>query len=207
MASEKKFVDIGGATGIGNASYSDGQWHYILATFEKGAGVNGSGKLQINVANQDGTTATISKDLSASFLGLPPAFNDGNFLVGAVDFNGIGVTEAGTIGPIPPKRFHGIIDEVQISRGIVPVNQRLGVLNLTEPLNIGDYNNDGTVNAADYTLWRDNLGSVFALQNRDPASTGVISQADYLAWKNRFGTVGVLLPRTPQACRNQALCY
>jgi hypothetical protein len=51
----------------------------------------------------------------------------------------------------------------------------------------GDYNNDGTVNAADYTLWRDHLGTSFALPNRSPANTGDVSQADYETWRSGFG--------------------
>jgi autotransporter-associated beta strand protein len=51
----------------------------------------------------------------------------------------------------------------------------------------GDYNNDGTVNAADYTLWRNNLGSNFQLQNEGGITPGVVDQADYDYWKSRFG--------------------
>jgi hypothetical protein len=50
----------------------------------------------------------------------------------------------------------------------------------------GDYNSDGKVNAADYTVWRDHLGQTFVLPNRDPANTGAISTADYTSWKNSF---------------------
>ncbi len=51
----------------------------------------------------------------------------------------------------------------------------------------GDYNGDGVVDAADYVVWRDNLGTSFALPNRDPSSTGDVSQVDYDIWKLRFG--------------------
>jgi hypothetical protein len=52
---------------------------------------------------------------------------------------------------------------------------------------LGDYNGNGIVDAADYTVWRDHLGQSFALQNRDPANTGVVSAADYASWKANFG--------------------
>jgi hypothetical protein len=55
---------------------------------------------------------------------------------------------------------------------------------------VGDYNNNGKVDAADYTVWRDHLGQTFALPNRDPLNTGVISANDYTAWKTHFGTPG-----------------
>jgi hypothetical protein len=53
----------------------------------------------------------------------------------------------------------------------------------------GDYNNDGSVNLPDYTVWRDNLGSDgTALSNRDLAHTGPVGIDDYDAWKSRFGS-------------------
>jgi hypothetical protein len=54
----------------------------------------------------------------------------------------------------------------------------------------GDYNNDGRVDAADYTVWRNSLGSTTQLAaNGDDTGTsqGVIDAADYLVWKNHYG--------------------
>lgn len=51
----------------------------------------------------------------------------------------------------------------------------------------GDYNNDGTVNAADYTIWRDHLNQNFQLQNEGGISPGVVDGDDYTFWKSRFG--------------------
>jgi hypothetical protein len=50
----------------------------------------------------------------------------------------------------------------------------------------GDFNGNGTVDAADYTLWRDRLGTNNPLQN-DPVG-GQVSEAQYLIWKNNFGS-------------------
>lgn len=55
---------------------------------------------------------------------------------------------------------------------------------------VGDYNGDGFVNIADYTVWRDNLGSdasEFAPGSRDPLNAGVVSADDYASWKSNFG--------------------
>lgn len=41
----------------------------------------------------------------------------------------------------------------------------------------GDFNRDGLVDAADYTVWRDGLGTLY-------------TQADYTVWKNNFGAGG-----------------
>ena len=55
----------------------------------------------------------------------------------------------------------------------------------------GDYNSDGTVDAADYVVWRTHNGQTFALPNEDPASTpGTVTIEDYNYWKAHFGAVG-----------------
>jgi hypothetical protein len=56
---------------------------------------------------------------------------------------------------------------------------------------IGDYNDDGTVNAADYTVWRDRMGQDFTLPNEDPETTpGMVTTHDYVVWKSAFGNGG-----------------
>jgi len=52
----------------------------------------------------------------------------------------------------------------------------------------GDYNGNGVVDAADYTAWRDRLGSsVTAYTSADGNGDGQITQADYDVWKAHFG--------------------
>jgi hypothetical protein len=52
----------------------------------------------------------------------------------------------------------------------------------------GDYNQNGIVDADDYTVWRDNLGAKIALPNEDPAQTpGWVTPEDYDVWKLHFG--------------------
>ena len=51
----------------------------------------------------------------------------------------------------------------------------------------GDYNGNGTVDAADYTVWRDHLGQTFTLPGRDPTNSNAINQQDYTYWTSRFG--------------------
>jgi hypothetical protein len=52
----------------------------------------------------------------------------------------------------------------------------------------GDYNNNGVVDAADYVAWRDALGSSATLPN-DP-TPGTVNQADYDVWRANFGRAG-----------------
>ncbi len=51
----------------------------------------------------------------------------------------------------------------------------------------GDYNADGTVDAADYVVWRNTLGSVDDLR-ADGNGNEMIDAGDYDVWKSLFGT-------------------
>jgi hypothetical protein len=54
----------------------------------------------------------------------------------------------------------------------------------------GDYNLNGVVDAADYTVWRDTLGSTMDLRangDNTGASANRIDQADFNVWRNHFG--------------------
>ena len=64
-----------------------------------------------------------------------------------------------------------------------------GVLSVVSAGLPGDYNYNGTVDAADYTIWRDHLGQSFPLSNENPAAAtpGVVDAEDYAFWKSHFG--------------------
>lgn len=84
-------------------------------------------------------------------------------------------------------------------------NGNAGEINLAPPPETtGDYNLDGTVNAADYTVWRDSFGQeVDDGTGADGVPDGTIDQDDYDFWKSHFGdevdqqgsgTASVLVP-------------
>jgi hypothetical protein len=50
----------------------------------------------------------------------------------------------------------------------------------------GDYNHNHIVDAADYTVWRDTLGSTTKL-TADGNADKIVNQLDYQFWKDRFG--------------------
>jgi hypothetical protein len=49
----------------------------------------------------------------------------------------------------------------------------------------GDYNDDGVVDAADFTVWRDNLNTNTTLPN--DVTPGMVTSEDYAVWKAHFG--------------------
>ena len=50
----------------------------------------------------------------------------------------------------------------------------------------GDYNGDAVVDAADYTVWRNTLGSLSELA-ADGDGSGEVDEADFAIWKTNFG--------------------
>ena len=66
----------------------------------------------------------------------------------------------------------------------------------------GDYNDDGAVDAADYTTWRNALDNNTPLSN-ETETPGVADAADYDAWKANFGAgsagIGVVVPEPASA--------
>jgi hypothetical protein len=55
------------------------------------------------------------------------------------------------------------------------------------PVPDGDYNGDHTVNAADYTVWRNNLGLSVTLPG--DTTPGTVTPADFAIWKANYGNV------------------
>ncbi len=52
----------------------------------------------------------------------------------------------------------------------------------------GDFNDDGMINLADYTVWRDHLGAATeSALNGNGNNTGGVDTGDYLLWKMHFG--------------------
>ena len=62
-----------------------------------------------------------------------------------------------------------------------------------------DYNGDGVCDAADYVVWRNNLGTNNVILN-DP-TPGNVDQSDYDFWRTRFGNTagsGAAVTVTPE---------
>jgi hypothetical protein len=99
---------------------------------------------------------------------------------------------AGLTGTFPitfgANQFNTLVDS---GANLVPVNLTdVGQITvMSTPAGVaGDYNNNGIVDAADYVLWRNNLGTSFALPNEVSGVTpGTVTSDDYNAWRVRFG--------------------
>jgi hypothetical protein len=50
----------------------------------------------------------------------------------------------------------------------------------------GDFNNDGFVNQADYTVWADSFGQTGSDLPADGNGDGVVDMADYTLWADQM---------------------
>jgi hypothetical protein len=148
--------------------------NYSLFGDTTGSGVTattGTGNLR-NVSAQLGPLADNGGPTKTHAL-LPgsPALNAGD---PAVAFSGTQFDQRGT----PFTRVSG----GRIDVGAFEVQ-------VVTPSLVGDYNLDGAVNAADYTVWRDTLGQqAFPFAGADGSGDGLIGVTDYSVWGANYGT-------------------
>ncbi len=62
----------------------------------------------------------------------------------------------------------------------------------------GDYNQNGMVDAADYTVWRDSVGAIGNLLAADGNGDFVVNSADELIWRNNFGAIAAAGSAVPE---------
>jgi hypothetical protein len=60
-----------------------------------------------------------------------------------------------------------------------------------DPRTTGDFNSDGVVDAADYTVFRDNQGANGAANPADANGDAIVSPADYSVWAANYGASGL----------------
>jgi hypothetical protein len=102
-----------------------------------------------------------------------------NFELNNLYFMGL-ADAANTIGSVvlSGPRLHG--DSVYLDKILFA---RVG----DPPLLAGDYNGDGTVDAADYVVWRNTLGQMGAGLAADGNGNDEIDAGDYSVWRANFG--------------------
>ena len=104
------------------------------------------------------------------------------------------------LGPQDPDanvRFIGITDTDPFDRiSFIESNDYDGLLfddlivGFLRPPLPGDFNRDGMVDLADYTLWRNHLGGDEELLSGGGDGSGVVDMEDYDLWKLHFGNAG-----------------
>lgn len=172
---------------------------------EPGGGVAGPSNVRgtIAMAKSGPNTATSQWFINQgnnSFLD-SPARSDGGFSAfGRVLGNGMTVVDAIGDLPLPPdfgfsigqpfndlplRNFSGsALNQIRVQNTVTVSDVR--VLNIPA----GDYNFDGSVNMADYQVWKADFGSTTKAE-ADGNGNGRVDAADYAIWRNTFGQMSV----------------
>lgn len=148
--------------------------------------LNVDGQLEIDLGGttpgslHDQLQVSLDANLQAGVLeidladGYSPSIGDSFVIIeaaGSIDNSFVAIT-----GDTLP---NGLVFEVLYSSNAVTIEVAASFLP-------GDYNNDGLVDAADYTLWRDNVGAPAGTLVND-VDGGVIGEAQYQTWVTNFG--------------------
>lgn len=131
----------------------------------------------INLGDNSGLDSTTRPD--GGFAAFGRVLGDGMDVVDAIAALGVF-----TLGR-PPFQEVPIIDpDADVEDAFVFVSRatQLGFAD-------GDYNFDSVVDAADYTVWRNTLGST-TQADADGNGNGIVDEADYLVWRSTFGQGG-----------------
>ena len=167
-----------------------------------GSEVNISGGIFDSFEASEGSTVNVSGgEFNGRFLALDGAVN----LLGVAFFlNGVELTElvldqsvpipdrnvtlAGVLADGTPFEFDlntaNALNEDWFTAGAL-----LSVTLVEPQFLVGDYNGDGTVDAADYTVWRDSVGAtgLDPYSGADGNGDGQVTSADYDVWVAQFG--------------------
>jgi peptidyl-prolyl cis-trans isomerase A (cyclophilin A) len=167
---------------------------------EPGGGVAGPSNVRGTIAMAKSGPNTVTSQWfinqgNNSFLDNPARADGGFSAFGAVLGTGLTVVDAigdlplpsdfgfsigSPFNDLPLRNFSGSsINQVRVQH-TVTVTQ-VSVLNLPA----GDYDFNGTVNAADYTVWRSTIGSTTNAA-ADGNGNGIVDAADYVIWRNLF---------------------
>jgi len=147
----------------------------------------GGGSMTVQLADDDpvdgfgqvlvGGTASITGTLNVELLGdFAPQVGDSFQIMTA------GISRSGQFtNEMLPLLDDGLEWDVQYNPNSV-------VLSVVSPGLIGDYNDDGTVDAGDYVVWRKFNNTATTLPN--DSTSGQVNDLDYDAWRERFGENG-----------------
>jgi hypothetical protein len=156
------------------------EWHHVMAQLRVTQPLPNGGNPQ-----QDPLLANYRLFVDGELVGLTADIDLMSATCCILEFldheHGVGGSEYGA----SDEYFRGQLALTRLSLGTLTVEQSLY---LPPEVNRGDYNNNGTVDAADYVFWRKSSGTSATIgSGADGNADGFIDPADYLYWRARFG--------------------
>ncbi len=156
---------LGGTASFGQGSkFTPGEWHHVAAYVQLNTDDNQDGKYKLFL---DGLLIKDRSDLRFR--------NEGQALIDEFTVQTFFGGQSQDYAPVKDEYIY--FDNMRVSQNVHYVFETLPGGTPASAITIvpGDFNQDGFVDAADYTVWRDGLGTVY---------TG----AAYNLWKSNFGT-------------------
>ena len=168
-----------GAMGLG-AQATAGQVSAVafqqVASGSYGVDLGGTGLSDFDRLGLTGTASLDGRLIIHGIGGYVPMLGDTFDILSA--FGGVNGSFAEIVQPINMPA--GLVFDVMYSPTLVQL--------MVVPQLLGDYNQNGVVEAADYTVWRNTLGAMVAsFTGADGDGSGTIDAADYDVWKAHFG--------------------
>ena len=196
-------VDTGQGRGLAHLDYdNDGDLDLVIVNNEdqpvlyRNDSNNGNDFLRVDLegvlSNRDGIGAfiTVTPDLD----------NPDEQIVWEVDGGSSFLSQNEHTAHFGLGHSDGTVDMIQVewSSGLiqqsfyVDANQTIELVE-TDQAALADFNGNGTVDAADFVVWRDLLGTESTVADGD--GNGVVGIEDYHLWRSQFGrVVGVAVP-------------
>ncbi|TWT92863.1 hypothetical protein Pla108_40030 [Botrimarina colliarenosi] len=103
-----------------------------------------------------------------------------------------------TLSGIAPQADNILYVEFIGSTGAEGYLNAMKLVGINAPAVDGDFNRDGRVDAADYTVWRDNLNGDEALLGGAGDGSGTVDAGDYTLWSGNYGVSAGLATATPE---------
>lgn len=176
-ATATDFVSIANASDTDFFSFTVSSPALVNATLTPLGGIFNQG---VEGGAQSSFNANARNDLSLSIFA-----TNGTTLLGSANLTGAGGVESlsdillSAAGKYYA-RITGASDNVQLYQLLLSASAFSTVL-------AGDYNLDGIVDAADFTVWRNSLGRSGTNLPADGNGDGVVNATDFMLWKSNFG--------------------
>jgi hypothetical protein len=164
--------------------------------------VSGGGTISSSAIVGTAGATTINGNLTSTGTIAIDIFGDEPWSFDSFDVNGT-ATVGGTLavdvhdGFSPTGSFDVLTANVLVNQGLtlggpdaslfsLSVDTTNGIIRLSAGL-VGDYNDNGVVDAADYVVWRDSLGLSGPNLAADGDGDTQVDNDDYLLWRSNFG--------------------
>ncbi len=176
-STETDFVSIANASDADFFSFTVAAPTLLDATLTPLGGIFNQG---VEGGVQSSFNANARNDLALSIFA-----SNGTTLLGTANLTGAGGVESlSGIGLAAAGTYYARISGANNSVQLYQLQLAAAAL-VTVPA--GDYNQDGVVDSADYSVWRNSLGSVGSNLAADGNGNGRVDAADYSVWKSNFG--------------------